>query len=782
MRERSERLRELIHEHDDAGARRTTFYPITAESLKQTEGEPRPIRRAKAFAHMLGTVELVVHPYELLAGSILGMWPLEPGLPSLDERRRQAIEAIERLRADKRRGGERASAHRWGSMMARDHYDANITFRDLQTLIAEMNERFADADDLSPAEIGRALEDRFQFDYGEETRRLFRELPWDVAHHLHLNYARPLRLGLGRIRDDIARRLAAAADPEKRTFYQSALIAAEALVRFVGRYAERLREEVAKPQAEPGRAAELREMAAVCGRVAEDAPQTFREALQLLWLVHIAANIGGGSALSFARFDQYMFPFYQRDIEAGRLTRDDARALLESMWLKVNGSHMRTVQSIALGGVKPDGTDGLNDLSLLCLEVCAECLEPYPNTCMRVHAGTPDEVYDRIVETMKRGIGHPCLFNDDVMVPNLVKAGYSVEDARDYFPMGCVEIMIQGRQPRWTGVGGVTFPVLLDRMLREADLDAFATFEAFLDAFCERIREHIAAFGDNAARIDERWREVCDPFASVLVDDCVERGLDIFHGGARCAPVRSVGTQGVGTAIDSLAAIRKHVFEDRRLSLADMRDLVCDDFAGREALRCQLDRRTPCFGNDIPDVDEIARRIVTAYADAVLDLNRTHPGVGHFQTVMFSYTGHVSQGEWLAATPNGRRRGETLSDALGPSQGKDTTGPTALINSVLKLDHRNITAGCAFNLKLTPTMARGAEGHEAMKNLLKTYVQGGGLQIQVNFVGQETLLDAQAHPEKHRNLIVRVAGYSERFTSLDRALQDEIISRTSHGV
>jgi formate C-acetyltransferase len=646
---------------------------------------------------------------------------------------------------------------------------------------------------LTDAEVGRVLEQHFVFDYGPEVRERFTELPWVVANHLDLNYAKVVRRGLRGIRDDLAGRLAAS-DVARRTFYESALVAVEAAVRFIERQAEALRQAAKGEDAERG--TELRDMAAVCDRITHQAPATFREALQLVWLVHVIANVGGGSALSFARFDQYLEPFYRRDLEAGRLTREEAKVLVGCLWLKVNEPKMRTVQSLCLAGTTPEGDCGANDLTRLCLEVCREVQQPYPNCSVRVSRQTPEWLWDEIAATMQAGGGHPMLLNDGTWIPSFERLGYPPDAARDYYNMGCVEMMVQGRTGLWAGCGSVDLPGLLELVLRNGGanlagtvgaptgaLEDLTTFEAFLNAYLAQIEHQVAAAGryaeQEAAARAGRW---FDPFASALVDDCVERGLDLYQGGSRFPPILPVSSRGIGTAADSLAAIKRVVYDQQRRTLRALWDLLERDYEGEEALRAELEHSGPCFGNDEAEVDAIAQRIFAAYTDAVHALNQAPTAPGTFVTMMFSYTGHISGGEVTAATPNGRRRGEPISNGIDPSQGRDLAGPTALVNSVTSLEHSRLSGACAFNLKLDPGLMRGATGSRNLQALLKTYIERGGCQIQVNLVDHGTLLEAQQHPERHRNLIVRVAGYSEYFTSLDRRLQDEVIRRTAHAL
>ncbi|MCX7015914.1 MAG: pyruvate formate lyase [Candidatus Sumerlaeota bacterium] len=793
MNERIEKLQQHIHGLNDAGVRRSALYGLVAESLQETVGEPRPLRRAKAFAHLLDHVAQAVLPHERLAGSIVGMWPVAEGLPPYEGRRIEAIETIEQYRRRKRETGQAHGGRRWGSLMLRDHYDASIAFQDLQRLIAEMDERYAGARDVDHREIGLLLEEHFQFNFREE-KRLMRELPWAAANHCDLNYGKSARRGLGAIRREILTRLGEARDEETRVFYDSTRIAVEAAIRFIRRYADTLLRERKSAGVDAARAAELSEMADVCGRVAEGPPESFREAIQLVWLVHVIANVGDGAALSFARFDQYMHPFYARDLARGAITRDEAKELLSCLWLKVNEPHMRTVQSLCLAGTRPDGSYGANELTRLCLEVCRELHEPYPNLSVRVSRATPEWLWDEIVETIRSGGGHPMLLNDETWIPSFQRLGLPVEAARDYYNMGCVEMMIQGQTGHWAGAGAIPLAPILEQTFRDAEragggdgaaaispLDSFDTFEQFLDAYIAQIQD-AARRNLESVREQERRGDShrLDPFGSALIDDCLERGLDMYQGGSRFPPIRPVSSSGIATVADSLAAIKKLVFDEKRLRLSELWEILKNDFQGHEALRTEIERRMPCFGNDDPEVDSIAQRVFAAYTDAVHGCNDGSVA-GPFVTVMFSYTGHVSQGEGVLATANGRRKGETVSNGIGPSPGKDSRGPTALIHSVTSLGHHRMSGACAFNMRLSPGLVPGKTGGANLKALLKTYIEKGGCQTQLTFVDRETLLEAQEHPDRHRNLIVRVAGYSEYFRNLDRKLQDEIIARTEYG-
>jgi formate C-acetyltransferase len=789
MSERLQQLRREIDRLNDAGVRTTTFFAVVADSLRRSEHLPKPIRRARAMADLLDTAEQVVLPGELIAGSILGIWPIADGLGDYDSWRREAIDLLDACRDRWARHGK-PDQGRW-AIVARDDYYANIPYDQLQRLIREMSERYA-PDGLSPHEIGRELERHFDFDYGLD-ERVVREFPWVAVNHIDLNYPRILRLGLIGLRDEARAAGEASEDPERRTFYDACVLSAKAAIRFVGRYAQTLEDRSRQDDVDPTRRGELAEMARTCRRVAEAPPETFREAIQLVWMMHVIGCLAEGSALSFARFDQYLWPFYRDDLAAGRITPDEARDLVGCLWLKVNEPHMRIVQSLCLGGVTPDGERADNELTDLCLDVCAELGQPYPNVSVRLGRNSPEWLYDRVVETLRAGIGHPMILNDDVWVPNLIDQGFNPLDARDYYNMGCAEILIQGGKMKWGPGGGVSFPGALELVFRNGrrnvagftgpttgEPETLATFEQFMQAYLAQLRSLLDGVRERVGQWERTQRPgLCDPFGSLLLDDCIARGRDMYQGGCRYGPVRAITGFGLGTAVDSLAAIKRFVYDEGQLTLAELADALETDFAGQEALQRMLAARTPRWGNDLDDVDAIARRVFEAYADITHSFSDGSL-TGVFATNLFSYTGHVYQGEIVGATPDGRPARLPLSDAIGPSQGGDRRGPTAVLNSLLSLDPRRVTGASALNLKLTASMLETPRDAESIKAMIRSYIARRGPQLQVNVVDQRALLDARENPQKHRDLVVRVAGFSEYFTSLDEALQDEIIRRTAH--
>ncbi len=796
MNERIKNMKENIQKLNNAGVRRTTFYTLITASLKETLGEAVPIRRAKAFTYLLDHVEQTVAPYELLAGSIIGMWPVDGHIASYELRKQEAIKVLEEYLLKRESIGGKAAAKRSAvtferrklelksrfALMARDHYDANIDFNQLQSLISEMQRHFEGKANLEKYEIGRELERYFKYDYGEEAKRLSAELPWSVSNHIDLNYQKVVNKGFGKLRDEIETSLMQAVDTKEKDFYLSAQIAIAGVIGFIDRYADTLLKAGNSQEAGAGRAVELRSMAAICRKISVEKPETFKEAMQLVWMTHLIANIGGGSALSFARFDQYMYPFYKKDMESGAITEDEAREILCCMWLKINEPQMRTVQSLSVGGVTPEGKDAANGLTRLCLEVAADMKLPYPNLSVRVNKVSPEWLYDEAVNTIKAGIGQPMILNDELWIPNLKRLGYPVEIAREYYNMGCVEVMLQGKQPSWVGGLMVAFPLAIEKVLKKWKQHECLpdTFEDFMQAYLSEVKGDIAENINDGLAYLNLLREKCyDPFASILVEGCLESGTDIFQGGAICPPHVAISGTGLGTAADSLSAIKKFVYDEKKVTLGNLYEALSCNFKGFENLQVLLDRNTPAFGNDIDDVDEIAARIYNAYCDDVFAYNDSQKKE-KYVNVLFSYTSHVYMGEITGATPNGRMAGGAFSDAIGPSQGKDVGGPTKLLNSVLRLDHSKVTGGFAMNIKVNPTLVNDEAGTNAIKSLIKAYIKNGGPQIQFNFVDPDMLKEAQLFPEKHNDIVVRVAGYCEYFVNLDRTLQDEIVQRTMH--
>lgn len=795
-------MKRQVQALNDAGIRTSRLYLNLAASLKTTVGEPQNIRRAKALVYHLQHIDLPVYDAEQLPGSVTGMWPVDVQRNQVEyaQLRAEAVEALDAYFATRREDQDKdgsfsareglsfeestaISKLRFGSLMARDHYDANIRFQDLQKLIEEMTQRYAPRFRFENWEIGSVLEKYFQYNYGEDTMAILRENGWNSANHTHLNYRMLVQRGLQSVIDEIDARLADAVEEEKRQFYISCGIVMRGVSDFIFRYAAAVRQAAQPCGGE--RRAEFLEMARVMEKISCQKPENFTEAIQLVWMIQLVGNLFGGSALSLARFDQYMYPLYRQDIESGAITLQRVRELICALFLKLNEPKMRTVQSLCLGGVRvEDGKDACNDLSKICLEVMALLKTPYPNTSARIDpAQTPDWFYDEIVRTVKAGCGQPMMLNDAVWIDNLASLGMPIEWARDYYNMGCTEIMIQGKDSNWITGGMILLPELLNQQIADsvAHGEAYADFEAFFAAYLKRIEDACDAYGEVGRRAIAAQRERnCDPFASSLIEGCLESGTDYFKGGSLCGDPCAIPAQGLGTVADSLAVIRRLVFERGAMTLSQMKEILDQNFEGCEDQRILFAGAAPHFGNDDDYVDALACRIFATYTAAVRRQNENRPPRTRFVDNVFSYNMHITLGEGLSATANGRRAGEAISDCIGPSQGCDSQGVTAMLNSMLKLPNGDVTGAHALNLKLSPSMVRDEAGTRALIQLLKVYLREGGPQIQINYQNPEDLRDAQKHPERHRDLVVRIAGYCEYFVNLDQRLQSEIIERTLH--
>jgi len=565
-------------------------------------------------------------------------------------------------------------------------------------------------------------------------------------------------------------------------YYICAKIVAQAGSRFVARYANWLRRH--SEAADITRGIELAEMAQVCEKIVVAPAETFREAVQFVWILHVMASVTWGSALSLGRFDQYMLEFYRRDIAFGLITREQAKELLCCLWLKVNEPKMRTVQSVTLGGITPDGENAANELTELCLDVVAEMKLPYPNVGLRINGKSPGWLYSKAIEAINKSGGQPMIMNDDVWITNLKKLGYEDKYANNYYNMGCVEIMIPGKQPNWGVTDPIAFPMLFEDVFAKyrAGEVALESFDEFKQVYLQILSTLILNDKNEADSKSVLIPGQCyDPLASLMIDGCLETGADMFQGGSELGTHWSFYAYGLGTAADSMSAVKRHVYDEKRFTIAQLAEMLAQDFEGSEDARRWLAEKSPSYGNDVDQVDSLANEIFSAFNNQVMSYNRIQ-SPDKYVTTLFGYFFHIYHGEITGATPDGRLRGEAFSDSMGPSQGKDAGGPTKMLNSVLKLDHGRVTGGFALNLKANPALMRGPAGTQVFSALLKAYLQDGGPQLQIYFVDAAMLRAAKEHPEKHRDLIVRIGGYCEYFVNLDATLQDEIIARTVHGL
>jgi formate C-acetyltransferase len=581
-------------------------------------------------------------------------------------------------------------------------------------------------------------------------------------------------------------------------------IAMDAVVAFARRHAA-LARQLAEREDDEARKRELLKIADACQHVPAHAPRDFHEALQAYWFVHLGVitELNTWDSFNPGRLDQHLWPFYRRGLADGSLTEEGAKELLGCFWIKfesqpappkvgITEEQSGTYQDFALintGGLTPDGEDAVNPVSTLILDVVEEMRLIQPSACIQLSEKSPEDFLRRAAEVIRTGLGQPSCFNTDVIIQEMLHAGKAIEDARCGGPSGCVTISAFGKES-CTLTGYMNWPKILELALHDGrdprtgtqvgpqtgDPRTFTSYEGLFDAYRQQLR-HFVDLKIAGNNLIERLyaNHLPAPFMSVLMDDCVARARDYHDGGARYNTTYIQGV-GIGTATDSLAAVRRHVFDDQAVTMDDLLHALDSDFEGREELRERLRNRSPAWGNDDAYADAIAEQLFEAYC-GVLD-GRPNTKGGRYRVNLLPTTVHVYFGSVLGATPNGRRAGEPVSEGISPSQGADAHGPTAVVKSAARLDHRR-TGGTLLNLKLSPRLLAG-DGLERLAALIRTYFALGGHHVQFNVVGADTLRRAQQRPDEHRNLIVRVAGYSDYFADIGRDLQNEIIARTEH--
>ncbi|HNT75164.1 MAG TPA: glycyl radical protein [Anaerolineae bacterium] len=619
------------------------------------------------------------------------------------------------------------------------------------------------------------------------------------------------RKGMRDFQADIQASLAAldfAGDPQayaKREELRAMDIAAGALIALAERYAAYARE-LAAQESEPQRRQELEEIAAVCDHIPAHAPRTFREALQMYWFVHlgVTTELNPWDSFSPGRLDQHLAPFYARDLAEGRLTPAQARELLQCFWIKFNnqpappkvgvtaaesGTYTDFAQ-INTGGLRPDGGDGVNDLTYLILDVVEEMRLLQPSASVQVSRENPDAFVHRAARIIRTGFGQPSVFNADMVVEELLRQGKSLADARAGGTSGCVETGAFGKE-NYNLTGYFNLPKVMELALHNGvdprtgqqlgpqtgDPTQFKTFGEVFAAFEAQMRHFIDIKVQGNNVIERLYAAYMPaPFLSLLISDCIAKGQDYHDGGARYNTSYIQGV-GLGSITDICAALKYHVFEQQTVTLPALLDTLHADFEGHERLRQLLLNRTPKFGNDDAYADALMARVFEAYYQAVEGRPNTRGGAYHID--MLPTTCHVYFGAVTGATPDGRKAWTPLSEGISPVQGADRRGPTAVIKSVSKLDHRR-TGGTLLNQKFTPAVLNDEAGLTGLVQLIRAHFDLNAHHVQFNVVDVATLRAAQAHPEQHRDLIVRVAGYSDYFCDLSKALQDEIIARTEH--
>ncbi len=628
---------------------------------------------------------------------------------------------------------------------------------------------------------------------GADAHTVYWASGWMENHSIR-DYAKVLRLGFRGIRREVEVQLAAAgvADPEfpqKESFWRAALEICDAGILLGQRYAERA-EALAATAASPGDRQRLAEMARVCRRVPAEGARTLREATQSLWLAHIlTCGEDGINANSIGRLDQILHLYYRGDIEAGRGDRAQSLELMEELACRLYLEY--DVQAITLGGVNADGADAANDLTYLILEATSR-VDFARDLSVRLSAQSPPELVRTSAELIARGGGIPFLFNDDCFIPALVDHGIAEADARDYAPIGCIELTVPGRANPHAVSGWFNSTKCLELALgdgrdlrtgeqlgpRTGELAELTTFEALYAAYRSQT-EYFAermVYWCNRGELDQREQGPL-PCWSTLTDDCIARGRDITDGGA-VYQYHSICLLGTANTADGLMAIERLLYEEKSLTPDDLLAALAADFEGHDEVRQMLLHGAPKYGNDIEEVDDLACRVNEDFID-LMDRQRSPLG-GRYFAHLFTFRCNVDFGRTVGATPDGRRAGEPLAYSLSAHQGRDVAGVTALLNSVARMPHKRAAGATAAIAELEPAMVEGEAGVERLAQLIHAALEMGVGQLQWNVCTAERLLQAQQDPDQYGNLTVRVAGYSQMFKLVPRDLQDHIIARTKH--
>lgn len=767
---------------------------LITDSYKETEGLPMILRRALALKKILDEMTIYIEDNQLIVGNQASKGRGAPIFPeySIDW-------VIDELNQFEKRPGDRFKI-------------SNDTKEKLRLIHKYWKGK------THQYQVERDLTERNKL--AEKQGVIHRGgISMSGDGHIIPNHEKLLAKGYGGIIKEIQSKLkrldlTRSIDCRKRDFYKASIISLEAAINFSKGYAKLLRELSAKEK-KIQRKRELENMADVCDRIPEKPPKTFHEALQLIYFTHLVMMIeSNGHSFSFGRFDQYMYPFYKKDIEEGVLLRDQALLLLSLFFIKLNSlnkirpwNHTKfgvgypLYSNLMVGGIKPDGLDGTNDLSYLCLKAMNEVRLPEPNFSVRYWNGSPEKLLCESAKLIREGFGMPSMFVDETVIKALSYIGIPEDIARDYASMGCVEVAIPGKWGhRATGMSYINFGKILELVLNNGvdpktgiqlisyngKKDRYVNFDSF-EQLWEAWKKFLKYYTDLAVESDN----ICDisltehdkdPFASSLVDDCINRGKTLKEGGAIYDFV-SHSTVGPTTVGDSLAALKKLLFDDQVLSFTEFKKIIDNNWTGEQGARVRkLAKSAPKFGNDNDYVDQIVANVYESYLELLPNYHTDRWGKGPIGCTYTMSTSNISSnvphGMEVGATPDGRSAGEPLNEGASPCRGVDMGGPTAVLKSICKLPNDKMAGGQLLNQKFNPSVLEGEDNLNKFVALLRAYSKLGGFHIQFNIIDSETLKDAKNHPEKYPNLMVRVAGYCALFTSLMPEVQDDIIERT----
>lgn len=805
---------------------------IVTESYRATEDEPIIMRRAKAFDAICEKLPIVIRPLELIVGSNT----IAP------------------------RGCQMFPEYSFAWM--EEEYD---------TVATREADPFYIADDTK-----QRLHEAYKYWKGKTTSELATAMMADesllaMKHniftpgnyyyngigHFTVKYEEVLAIGfegiIARIDEELDRLTLCAPDYATRhSFLQAAKLSCQAAIRYADRYAVLAKEE-ADRESDPTRKAELLQIAANCARVPAKPAESFYEACQSFWFVQeLLQTESSGHSISPGRFDQYMYPYYKKDLDAGKITREAAQELMDCIWIKLNDLNKcrdagsadgfagySLFQNLIAGGQTEEGLDATNDLSFMCLEASLHVMLPQPSMSVRIWNMTPDAFILKAARLARTGVGLPAFYNDEVIIPAMMSRGVSLEDARTYNIIGCVEPQKAGKTDGWHDAAFFNMCRPLELVFSNGsengeqvgpatgDVTGFQTFEEFYAAYEKQMNYFIAVMVNALNCIDDAHaKRMPLPFQSCMIDDCIGRGKSLQEGGAI---YNFTGPQGFGIAnvADSMLAVKELVYDKKLVSMAELKDALDNNFGkGLSTMRMEelsgqiiasmlangqtvgereiaaiadslanvkpdaatqkrydeilaLIEKAPKYGNDDDEADAMARRVAYAYTKPLQQYRNPRGGV--YQAGLYPVSANVPLGRQTGATPDGRLANTPVADGVGPMQGRDIKGPTATANSVAKLDHGIASNGTLFNQKFHPSALAGEEGLQKFTAYIRTFFEEKGMHMQFNVVNRETLLDAQAHPENYKTLVVRVAGYSALFTTLSKSLQDDIIKRTEQG-
>lgn len=690
-----------------------------------------------------------------------------------------------------------------------DAFDTRVYQRALIT----QEEKRELVEEILPFWEGKTIEDRLYeslpADIEEDMDKYIFLMALEMTYgigHFTMDHPRLLVSGLKGIIEDAEKRADALSpedrEGEKGLFYDAVIRSLNASIRFAHRYASQA-ESMAEKEENADRAEKLRRIAHICRRVPEYPAETFEEAIQSVYFVHLIAQIeSGGNSISLGRIDQILYPYYKTDLEAGSITPARARELMAMLFIKINeiwnvleeafipggeGTEGKTTQNVTVGGLGIDGEDATNELSYIGLNAYGDVRTVQPDFGVRLSSKAPDDFFLKAVEYAKDGVLMH-FFNDDTIVETLVNGGHTIEDARNYGVVGCLEPNAQGKTfgstfaVQISGIKCVEFALSngIDNTfgyqsgIETGEVESFTSFDDVWNAYCAQMSHFIGQVVRGMDILDGVIaNQLPSPLASAMIEGPLEKGLDLTKGGA---VYNSTGVQyiGFGNVVDSLYAIKKAVFEDGTVSLPDLAVWLADDWDDAEDKRTYFLNKIPKYGNDIDDVDAMGAQVLNHFCDELK--KHTNYRGGYFWPGVFSVGFHLAFGSFTAATPDGRFSGDVLGNGLTPTTGNALTGPTAVMNSVTKLPLTRLYNGANLNMRFSGKRISS----ENLMNLMKAYFHRGGIQVQYNMIAPEVLKEAQAHPEQYRDLVVRISGYSTLFTGLTETAQDEIISRTEY--